>query len=389
MLKNERARVLGLAVFGVFLFICSLEGVEYGFKCIFSEWQAQILSMINAEVAPLTGLATGMLSTALVQSSSAVIAATMVSMAGLVAGGLPLSSAISFGVPMVLGANIGTTITNTIAVFGIKRATTPEEFKSTIPGVIIDDIFKILTVSLLFTLEITTSLLSRIVVSLGDFLMEALRLEKIFASFEKSLIDILVKDPIIVPLGEIFRSYLGNQLGGIFIFAMWFGAIVFSMSIMIKGMNSMIETEWEDRVTSAFKSPFKSFTTGFSITWLTGSSSIGTSLVIPFLATRAVNLEKVYPYVCGCALATTMDLAQIYGYIAAGTVGIMLGSAHIILTILGLLLWLISPLRSVPLRISNSLGGIIASNRHSALLLLAYVISVFIVLPMTILFVFK
>jgi len=129
IVKNERFRILGLLVFGVFLFICALEGVEYGFKSIFSEWQVQILSMINADVAPLTGLAVGMLSTALVQSSSAVIAATMVSMAGLVSSGLPLSSAIVFGVPMVLGANIGTTITNTIALFGIKRATTSEEFK--------------------------------------------------------------------------------------------------------------------------------------------------------------------------------------------------------------------------------------------------------------------
>lgn len=387
ILKNERIRVLGLLVFGVFLFITSLEGVKYGFKSIFSEWQTQILSIINAEVAPLTGLALGMLSTALVQSSSAVIAATMVSMGGLVASGLPLSSAIAFGVPMVLGANMGTTITNTIVVFGIKRATTSEEFNSTIPGVIVDDIYEILTISLLFTLEITTSFLSRVVISLGDFLIGALKLEKIFAAFEKSLIDIFIEGPIINPLGEIFRTYLGNQLGGIFFFILWFGVIVISLSIITKGMNNLIETEWEDKVLSAFKSPFKSFTTGFSITWLTGSSSIGTSLAIPFLATKAVNLEEVYPYLCGCGIATTVDLSQIYGYIAGGVVGIMLGSAHVILNILALVLWLISPLRSVPLRIASSLGGIMASNRHSALLLLAYVISIFIVLPMMIIFI--
>ena len=110
-----------------------------------------------------------MLSTALVQSSSAVVAATMVSMSGMVASGLPMEAAITFGVPMVLGANIGTTVTNTIVAFGIERGMTMKEFKDTIPGVIINNIYKRLTISLFFLLELTTGLISKIVLRLKDF----------------------------------------------------------------------------------------------------------------------------------------------------------------------------------------------------------------------------
>ena len=121
ILSNDQVRVgLTLAI-SIFLFIASLEGVKNGFKLIFSEWQTSILSMVTSDTAAITGLAVGMLCTALVQSSSAVVAGTMVSMAGMVAAGLPLTDAVRFGVPMVFGANIGTTITNTIVAFGVER----------------------------------------------------------------------------------------------------------------------------------------------------------------------------------------------------------------------------------------------------------------------------
>jgi hypothetical protein len=129
LLSNDRIRLVLTLIVSIFFFISSLEGVKNGFKLIFAEWQGNILAMITGNTAAITGLALGMLSTSLVQSSSAVVAATMVSMSGMVAGGLPMGAAIKFGVPMILGANIGTTVTNTIVAFGIERGMTINEFK--------------------------------------------------------------------------------------------------------------------------------------------------------------------------------------------------------------------------------------------------------------------
>ena len=75
MLSNDRVRLILTLVLSIYLFVSSLEGVKHGFKLIFSEWQGSILDMITGNTATITGLALGMLSTALVQSSSAVVAA--------------------------------------------------------------------------------------------------------------------------------------------------------------------------------------------------------------------------------------------------------------------------------------------------------------------------
>ena len=386
-LLKGRLLLIGMVILGIFLFITSLEGVKASFKLIFAEWQRGILAMVSAQTAPVTGLAIGILGTSLVQSSSAVVAATMVSMSGMVAAGLPLVSAIRFGVPIVLGANLGTTITNTIVVFGLRRGITDEEFRSTIPGVIVDDVYEVLTITIFFTLEITMGLLSRIVLALGDFYNRVLGFQGLFSAFERTIIDILIKEPITNPTTHLITGLLGQRIGGVLLFIIWFLLIVAALSLIEKGLDKVVEAGWEDKVTAAFQNPVRGFLTGFTITWIVGSSSIGTSLVVPFLATRLVDLERAYPYLVGCNVATTLDLSQIYGYFAGGLVGMMLGSAHVILNILAFLLFFISPLRVLPIRIAEELGRRMVRGRHAGLELLFWVILVFFIVPILIIYI--
>lgn len=386
ILSNNKVRLILILAVGIFLFISSLEGVKSGFKIIFAEWQKGILDMITSNTAPLTGLAIGILGTALVQSSSAVVAATMVSMSGMVAIGLPLEAAMRFGVPMVLGANIGTTVTNTIVIFGVKRGMTNQEFGETIPGVIVDDVYEALTISLFFIVEMTTGLISNTVLVLGDFLTQTLGLEEAFAAFDKTIIDIVIKEPIVTPLKNMMTGLFGVRVGGVLLFIIWFAVIVFSMGLITKGLENLIQTDWEDKVKAAFSSPGRGFLAGFSITWLVGSSSIGSSLIVPFLATKVVDVKKAYPYLVGCNIATTVDLSQIYGYIAGGVVGVMLGSAHVMLNIMALLLWLVSPLRFVPVAVAEEIGRRIQENENAGLTLAVWVIVIFFVLPIAIIY---
>jgi len=386
VLKNDRVRLALSLALSIYLFIASLEGVKSGFKLIFAEWQTSILGMITSNTAPMTGLALGMLSTALVQSSSAVVAATMVSMSGMVASGLPLEAAIQFGVPMILGANIGTTVTNTIVAFGIQRGMTMKEFKDTIPGVIVDDVYEALTI--FFILELSTGFISRTVIGLGNFYTEVLNMEEVFAAFDKTIIDIIINEPLIKPTKALAVGFLGDRFGGVLLFLVWFGVIIVSMGMITNGLGKIIETEWADKVKAAFENPYRGFATGFGITFLVGSSSIGSSLVIPFLATKVVDLKKAYPYLVGCNMATTVDLSQIYGYVAGGVVGMILGSAHVLLNIMALTIWLISPLRSVPVKIAEWLGGKIAQNKNAAYALLAWVVVVFFVIPILVIYLF-
>jgi sodium-dependent phosphate cotransporter len=386
MFSNNKIKIAVYLLVGIFLFICSLEGVKSGFKLIFAEWQSNILGMIDSNTAPVTGIAVGILSTALVQSSSAVVAATMVSMASMVASGLSLDVAMRFGVPMVLGANIGTTITNTIVIFGVKRGMTGSEFADTIPGVIVDDVYEALTISLFFIVEMTTGFISNTVLWLGDYLTNVLNLEAALAAYDKTIIDILVKAPIVKPISKFIVEIFGPDIGGILQFILWFGVIVFSMGLITKGLETLIDKGWEDRVQRAFNSPVSGFFTGFALTWLVGSSSIGSSLVVPFLATKVVDLKKAYPYLCGCNMGTTVDMSQIYGYIAGGIVGIMLGAAHVMLNVMALLLWLVSPLRFVPIMVAEKIGEAIKKNENAGLVLVFWVIVIFFLMPISIIY---
>lgn len=386
IIGNRNFRFLFTIVISIYMFIASLEGVKSGFQLIFAEWQSTILGMIISDSAPITGLAVGMLATALVQSSSAVVATTMVSMAGMVASGLSLEAAIQFGVPMILGANIGTTVTNTIVAFGLRRGLTNKEFNETIPIVIVDDVYEALTITIFFIGELTTKFISRSVLALSSFYIDALNLERYFSAFEASIVDIIVKDPLVSPIRNLLVSLLGQRTGGVVIFVAWFLVILYSMGMITNGLEKLIESGWDDKVQAAFDSPSKGFLTGFSITFLVGSSSVGTSLVIPFAATKIVDLKKAYPYLIGCNLATTMDPSQIYAYLAGGIVGVTLGSAHILLNVMAVFLWFISPLRFVPVVVSEWLGDKIAHNQHSAFALLAWVIGVFFVVPVIIIY---
>ena len=88
------------------LFLMGVKGLGDGFKLL---GQDVLSSFFGATRNPFVGLAIGILATTLVQSSS--VSTSMI--VGLVASPenpLPVENA----VPMIMGANIGTTVTNTI-----------------------------------------------------------------------------------------------------------------------------------------------------------------------------------------------------------------------------------------------------------------------------------
>ena len=93
---------------------------------------------------PFVGLFVGLLITALVQSSSMV---TSMIVAVVASGNLTLTQA----VPLVMGANIGTTLTSTLVAFSyiMKKG----EFKRALTAGVVHDIFNILTVMILFPLK--------------------------------------------------------------------------------------------------------------------------------------------------------------------------------------------------------------------------------------------
>merc|ERR1719258_552166 len=96
---------------------------------------------------PMAGLALGVLCTVLLQSSSTTtsIIVTMVAAELLT---------VTKAIPLVMGANIGTSVTNTIVAHG--HITVTDEFTRGLAGATVHDAFNILTVMVLLPVEVIT-----------------------------------------------------------------------------------------------------------------------------------------------------------------------------------------------------------------------------------------
>src|SRR6478752_6473352 len=109
-------------------------------------------TIILATSNPFTGLFIGLLITAIIQSSSAT---TSMVVALVASGAITLEGA----VPIIMGANVGTTITSTIVSLGF--ITKKKEFRRAVAAGTYHDFFNILTVIILFPLEYYYGFLSK------------------------------------------------------------------------------------------------------------------------------------------------------------------------------------------------------------------------------------
>lgn len=125
--NNNFLKWLGVIILVYFL-IVAVTLISSGFKLSVGERAEELFTFATN---PFAGLIVGIMATALIQSSSTVTSIIV----GLVAGGLPVSIA----VPMVMGSNLGTTITNTIVSLG--HIGNKEEFRKAFAAATIHDFF--------------------------------------------------------------------------------------------------------------------------------------------------------------------------------------------------------------------------------------------------------
>ena len=127
-----------LAIWFLYFFLVSIKLLEKGIKTLGAEYTDKLFQSVES---PFAGLLVGILATVLVQSSS-VTTATIV---GLVGSGL---LSLNYAIPMVMGANIGTTVTNTLVSFGHVRR--EQEFKRAFAASTMHDFFNLIAVLIFF-----------------------------------------------------------------------------------------------------------------------------------------------------------------------------------------------------------------------------------------------
>lgn len=375
--KRWTAALLAIGIYG---FVLALTGFKDAWKLAFSVESSgsTVQNILDISLAtPFTGLLSGVVITSLIQSSSATIAIVVATVA---AGVIDIEDSIF----ILLGANIGTTITNTIV--GLAHIHKPEEFERLVPSILVDDVFKILNVALFFTIEVFTGLLSRLSQSIVGFLDERTVVGGFLEAFP-DFIDVLTEPVTGFVIALITALPIPTGFAALVAGIVFFALLIASLALMGESLETYLHDRSRALLSKVFGGKWASFGIGFAICWLLQSSSVAVSLILPLVSQSAIMLPSVYYYSIGAALATTCDAGQLLSYLKFGPVGLTAGMVHILLNVFGAILFLMIPgLRELPLSIARWLANVMCRYAHAPLLLIGYVGAVFFGFPLLVIY---
>jgi sodium-dependent phosphate cotransporter len=322
---------------------------------------------------PIMGLIIGMVCTALIQSSSTVSSIIV----AMVAGGLPITIA----VPMMMGANIGTSITNTIVSLG--HITNKQEFQRAFNAATIHDFFNIFAVLIFLPLEIMFGMLEHI----------SAMLVSLFSFGAGS--DIGGFNPIKAVTGPLIDTVIvfTSQFS-----AIWDGSariiiglvlIILSIMYMGKIMKSLMVGRAKAVLQNSLgRGAISGITSGTIVTVLVQSSSTTTSLMVPLVGNGIVTARAIYPFTLGANIGTCITAVIAALSITGENAALALQIAFVHLTynvlavlfIYGLAFW-----REWPPALSYQLSLKVAEQKSYGI---AYISGVFFFVPLIAIFLF-
>ncbi len=352
-----------LVVALLYLFLTGVELLSGGFKTMGAGFVDGLFEGVSN---PVAGLFVGLLATVLVQSSSVSTSVIV----GLVASGVVGADE---AVPMIMGANLGTTVTNTLASLGHMRR--DMEFRRAFAAATVHDFFNILAVIVFLPLELATGYLS----STAGWITEQV-IGSSGAEFNSPL-----KAAVKMPAGWVKDLLSGLGAGG-----NWMGGLMILIGLMFiflalayitRNMRLLVA----DRVEAAINrtlgagSGLVAILLGAIITVSVQSSSITTSVLVPLAASGVLTLENIYPVTLGANVGTTVTAllaALATGNPAAVTVAVV----HTLFNLSGIALFYpIRALRRIPLRLAAGLADVAAERRSTAIV---YALGMFVVIPL-------
>ncbi len=334
-----------------------------GIEGLGSDVQERLFERVES---PIAGLFVGVLATVLVQSSS-VTTSTIV---GLVATGLV---SVESAVPMVMGANIGTSVTNTLASVGSIRR--PVEFKRAVGAATVHDFFNVLAVLVLLPLELLTGVLANLAHALSDVLLGGSG-----TSF-KSPIKEAVKFPVELVLDGLEGAGADGTLLGVLAIVVGLIAIFVGLAYITRNMRALVADRLEETINRVLGggSGLVAMAVGLVATVAVQSSSITTSVMVPVAAAGVISLRNVYPITLGANVGTTVT-ALLASLATDAPEALTVALVHTLFNVAGIALFYMLPVtREVPVRLAESFADFVGRDRRA---LLAYIVGAFVVLPL-------
>jgi len=412
-------RILGL-ITCLYFFICSLSFLSDSFRILGGKNIGVLFSDSELLKNPVVGLMIGVLVTVLVQSSSTSTSIIV----GLVSAGAPVKTAI----PMIMGANIGTSVTNIIVA--LTQAGDREQFRKAFACANVHDMFNWLSAFILLIVEVCTGYLETVsgwlVKDIGtnhagtkspDFLKALTKpLTKVLIQLDKDVLRGWAENK------EEYRNhtsvlksgcndhltsshttcpYLFAHFGpeGLNIGETYIGLILLAISLtmlcgcligMVKILNSLLGEKVRGIIENVINADipvrglgwltgYLAMMVGAVMTILVQSSSVFTSTLTPLAGAGLVSLERAYPLTLGSNLGTTTT--SILASFAAGgdkvQDALQIALVHLLFNLTGILMFYPIPVMRWPISIARVLGNTTAKYRWLAVVYLSFMFFLF------------
>ena len=350
----------------LFVFLVGVKGMGDGFKLLGTD---VLDSFFRATSNPFIGLVVGILATSLVQSSS--VSTTMiVSLVAAPDNPLPIANAI----PMIMGANIGTTVTNSIvalAHMGHRGA-----FRRAFAVATCHDFFNFMAVAIFLPLEMATGFLRK-----TSALMVA-RLGGMSGAEFDSPIKRAIKAAV-HPMEDAVEALVTSpQWQGVVLAVLSALLIFVALLMLVRVMRAAVETRVEVYINRFLgASAVLAMIVGVVITVMVQSSSITTALLVPLAGAGLLTIRQAFPITIGANIGTTVT-ALLASFGVSGpnaSAGLQIALVHLLFNMSAtLVIYPIPRIRAIPIRAAESLAAFASRSRGWAIV---YIVVLFYGIP--------
>ena len=370
----------------LFIFLVALKAMGTSFKS-FKGLADNILSLTDN---PFKALFVGMLATAIIQSSSTttsmivtMVAATTLTFTEKFDGSLmtaadavsldkSIRETIEGAAFLIMGANIGTSVTSSILAFG--HIGKKKEYRKAVAAATVHDFFNILVVSVLFPLEYFFHILTRPATMLANFFYIGDGDKLDTKSF--SVMKYTIK-PVVGWMKDASKA-INEEYYGFILLGFSLVLLFFALRALTKVLEAYVKDRAKDTLNKVmFKSPKRALGLGVVMTVMVQSSSVTTSLMVPLIASGKMPLKRAFPFLMGANIGTTVT--AMIAALSGNIYGLIIAFVHVLFNLIGVgLFFPIKEIREIPIRMAKWLGRMSYSHRWVGV---AYVVFTFFALP--------
>jgi sodium-dependent phosphate cotransporter len=375
----------------LYLFIFGLDLMGTSFKVLGGTQAGDLFSAVDN---PIAGLMVGVLATVLVQSSSTSTSVVV----GMVGADI---ISVKDAIPVIMGANIGTSVTNTIVSMG--QMNDIKQLELAFSGATVHDCFNFLAVSVLLPIECATDMLYYLTDAMTDGLdgSEGGKfkgpLKYIVSPLTKEWIQADKKKINKIAEGKLDSSTAGSLVKGGFVeswsddagasFCLICSLVILCIALfgIVKLLQYMVLGRAQNVIKKALKfsetwwGGYLAIIVGLGVTIAVQSSSITTSTLTPLVGVGVITIQQMYPLTLGANVGTTCT-ALLAALVSEKKAALQIALAHLMFNIISTLMFYPIPITRLPIPMCQFLGSMVVS--LGRWFPIAYLIFFFFLLPL-------